>query len=164
MKVTLMHTYPIGEYKITDKASALLATMGLTLEALIEKHRTGRLWHSVSERVQNHQASLSGNLFVSYLASSTDPEPLERLRIVTLRNPDQTIISLASEIDVYDRVIITEGKYNAIHSDYRSVWTTERTDFPDWDSIRDQLMGKRTLMRNFALHVEGMTLAIIPDA
>ena len=87
-----------------------------------------------------------------------------RLRIVTLRNPDQTLISLVSEIDVCDLIILTEGNYNAIHSDYRSVWSTERTDYPDWDSIREQYMGKRTLMRNFVLHIEGMTLVIIPDA
>lgn len=159
-----MHTYPIGEYKITDKAAALLATMGLSIEELIKRHQTGRLWRSVEERVHNHLACKQGKLFVSYLAPPLVSEPMLRLRIVTLRNPDQTLISLVSEIDVCDLIILTEGNYNAIHSDYRSVWSTERTDYPDWDSIREQYMGRRTLMRNFALHIEGMTLVIIPDA
>ena len=42
---------------------------------------------------------------------------------------------------------LTLKEYNAIHTDYRGVWSTERTDWPDWDKVRNQYMGKRTLMR-----------------
>jgi hypothetical protein len=31
---------------------------------------------------------------------------------------------------------LTLKEYNAIHTDYRGVWSTERTDWPDWESVR----------------------------
>tara|TARA_E500000331_G_C16717247_1_gene480757 strand:+ start:227 stop:421 length:195 start_codon:yes stop_codon:yes gene_type:complete len=40
----------------------------------------------------------------------------------------------------------TKAEYMAIHPDNRGIWTTERTDMPNWDAIRVQYMGKRTLM------------------
>lgn len=51
-------------------------------------------------------------------------------------------------------IFLTENDYNAISPDYRSVWTTERTDLKDWDTLRDQMMGKRTMM------VQGCSLLI----
>ena len=68
-------------------------------------------------------------------------------------------------VDVMDasistELVMTKQAYESIHPDYRSVWTTERTDWAGWDMIRGQYMGKRTLMREGALWVEGMGLTI----
>lgn len=57
-------------------------------------------------------------------------------------------------------LVLTKQAYEAIHPDYRSVWTTERTDWAGWDLLRSQYMGKRTLMRHGCLYVEGMGLTI----
>lgn len=62
---------------------------------------------------------------------------------------------------------LTESEYRKIPADYRSVWTTERTDWDGWDIIRDRYMGKRTLMTNdkggTCLLVEGSGLNIVAD-
>ncbi len=55
---------------------------------------------------------------------------------------------------------LTLKEYNAIHTDYRGVWSTERTDWPDWDKVRNQYMGKRTLMRAGGLLIEGLHFTI----
>lgn len=60
---------------------------------------------------------------------------------------------------------ITLAEYNAIPADYRSVWTTERTDWPDWDKVREQYMGKRTRLaydanRGTCLEIEGLSFII----
>lgn len=57
-------------------------------------------------------------------------------------------------------IIITRKAYEAVHPDCRSVWTTERTDWAGWDLIRSQYMGKRTLMTNGCLYIEGIGLTI----
>jgi len=56
---------------------------------------------------------------------------------------------------------ITKAEWDAIHPDYKSVWTTERTDWPNWAEVREQYMGKRTLMRGGSLGVEGISLASV---
>lgn len=62
---------------------------------------------------------------------------------------------------------MTESEYLARPADYRGVWTTERTDWPDWEQVKDQYMGKRTLMicekGGVALVMEGAGLEIVPD-
>ena len=55
---------------------------------------------------------------------------------------------------------LTLKEYNAIHTDYRDVWSTERTDWPDWESEREQYMGKRTLMRAGGLLIEDLHFTI----
>lgn len=55
---------------------------------------------------------------------------------------------------------LTLKEYSAIHTDYRGVWSTERTDWPDWEKVRDQYMGKRTLMRAGGLLIEGLHFTI----
>lgn len=57
-------------------------------------------------------------------------------------------------------LVMTKAAYESIHRDYRSVWTTERTDWAGWYSIRGQYMGMRTLMVEGCLWVEGMGLTI----
>lgn len=59
---------------------------------------------------------------------------------------------------------ITKAEWDAIHPDYKSVWTTERTDWPNWAEVRDQYMGKRTLMRGGSLGVEGISFEIVEEA
>lgn len=61
-------------------------------------------------------------------------------------------------------LIMTKAAYEAIHPDYRSVWTSERTDWAGWDLIRSQYMGKRTLMFEGSLIVEGLGLTITEGA
>ncbi|MCS6428104.1 hypothetical protein [Burkholderia thailandensis] len=60
-------------------------------------------------------------------------------------------------------VTITRAEYDRVHADFRGVWTTERTDIPDWDSIRHQYLGKRTLVRGNALLIEGLSLTIVEE-
>lgn len=52
-------------------------------------------------------------------------------------------------------VTISRAEYERIHPDFRGVWTTERTDIPGWENIRHQYLGKRTLIRDNALLIEG---------
>lgn len=53
-----------------------------------------------------------------------------------------------------------------IQTRFSGSWTTERTDRPDWEKVKGQYLGKRTLMvcENGAacLVVEGMGLEITP--
>lgn len=61
---------------------------------------------------------------------------------------------------------ITLSEYNAIHSDHRSVWDTERDDLPDWPEKRHLYMGKRTMMSGdgtCSLLIEGLSFEIIDD-
>lgn len=57
---------------------------------------------------------------------------------------------------------ISELKWASIPPDYKDVWSTERTDWADWEKVRDQYMGKRTLAREGALWVEGISFEIVP--
>ena len=59
---------------------------------------------------------------------------------------------------------ITKAEWDAIHPDYKSVWTTERTDWPNWAEVRAQYMGKRTLMRGGSLDVECISFEIVDEA
>ena len=56
---------------------------------------------------------------------------------------------------------MTEAEYLSCPADYRGVWATERTDMKNWNLIRDQYMGKRTLMREGGLQVEGISFRIV---
>ena len=60
---------------------------------------------------------------------------------------------------------IKESEYNAIHADFRGVWTTERDDWPDWPDVRHKYLGKRTMMDGppVGLLIEGLHFEIIPD-
>ena len=60
-------------------------------------------------------------------------------------------------------VIMTLAEYLDVHEDYRDVWDTERSDWPDWDKVSHLYLGKRTLMREGALWVEGITFVIKED-
>lgn len=57
-------------------------------------------------------------------------------------------------------ILITETEYQRVHPDFRGIWTSERYDIPGWEAMRDKHMGKRTLLRNNALYIEGMGLTI----
>ena len=65
-------------------------------------------------------------------------------------------------------ISMTEAEYQAQPACHRGTWTTERTDWPNWEEVRDRYMGKRTLMVNdkgaACLVVEGMGLEIVPNA
>lgn len=56
---------------------------------------------------------------------------------------------------------IKKAEYEKIHPDFRGIWTTERDDLPDWQSIRHQYVGKRTLMSDGSLLIEGLHFQII---
>jgi hypothetical protein len=58
---------------------------------------------------------------------------------------------------------MTEAEWTATHPDYAQVWTTERTDLPNWAEIRHLHMGKRTLMHHGELLIEGSSLTITPN-
>lgn len=64
--------------------------------------------------------------------------------------------------------VITLSAYNALHPDKRSVWTSERTDQPNWEAERHLYMGKRTMLdydpkNGTVLLIEGLSLKIIDD-
>lgn len=59
---------------------------------------------------------------------------------------------------------ITLAEYNALHPDFRSVWTTERWDLPDWENERKKHMGKRTMLsydNGTVLLIEGIHFDIV---
>lgn len=61
---------------------------------------------------------------------------------------------------------ITLAEYNKIGKDFRSIWTTERDDLPDWPEKRHLYMGKRTMMSgdgSCTLLIEGLSFEIIDD-
>lgn len=58
---------------------------------------------------------------------------------------------------------MTQAQWDAIPACNKDVWTTERTDWKNWDEVRDQYMGKRTLMRGGCLEVEGISFSILPE-
>lgn len=58
---------------------------------------------------------------------------------------------------------LTRAEWDAIHPDFKGVWETERTDLRDWAEVRSQYMGKRTLLRYGALHIEGLSFQIVSD-
>lgn len=62
----------------------------------------------------------------------------------------------------YPMVVITEAEFESHHACNRDTWTTERTDWPDWEQVRHRYMGMRTLMRGYGLHVEGISMVIVP--
>lgn len=59
-------------------------------------------------------------------------------------------------------VTISRVEYERIHPDFRGVWTTERTDIPAGRASA-QYLGKRTLMRDNALLIEGLSLTIVEE-
>lgn len=62
---------------------------------------------------------------------------------------------------------MTLSEYLAVPENYRGVWTTERWDIPDWENLRKNHMGKRTLMvydKGTCLLVEGLSLEIVDDS
>ena len=61
---------------------------------------------------------------------------------------------------------ITEQEYNAIHTDFRGVWDTERDDLQNWPDVRQQYIGKRTMMSrdgSCSLLIEGMHFEIVAE-
>lgn len=61
---------------------------------------------------------------------------------------------------------ITLQEYLSPPADYRGIWTTERWDIPGWEKIREQHMGKRTMLvydNGTCLLVEGMGFEITDD-
>lgn len=73
----------------------------------------------------------------------------------TIRNEDKTMTHHQQ------LPTMTKGEYLAHPADYRSVWTTERTDLANWQDVRHQYMGKRTLMRGGCLEIEGISFLIV---
>lgn len=63
---------------------------------------------------------------------------------------------------LWTKLVLTESEYLKYPSSSRDVWTTERTDWPQWEQMRHRFMGQRTLMREGGLHVEGVTMVILP--
>ena len=62
---------------------------------------------------------------------------------------------------------VTLSEYNSIPDDYRGIWTVERWDLPNWAEIREQYMGKRTMMvydKGTCLLVEGLGFEIVDDS
>ena len=57
-------------------------------------------------------------------------------------------------------VIMSMAEYEANPECYRGVWDTERTDWPHWNRDRHLYMGKRSLLRNNALWIEGISFVI----
>ncbi|UUZ66340.1 hypothetical protein LP417_35610 (plasmid) [Polaromonas sp. P1-6] len=58
---------------------------------------------------------------------------------------------------------LTQEQYDKSHADFKGLWSIERTDWPDWDAIKERYMGKRTITHHGALLVEGVGLEITPN-
>jgi len=65
------------------------------------------------------------------------------------------------------KITITTSEYYKLHKDLRGIWTTKRTDLPNWNTERNKYMGKRTMLTNqngaTVLLVEGMGFEITED-
>ena len=90
--------------------------------------------------------------------------PDERREIVAVW---ETMPGNSCFVDALFRVMnlrqISRAEYDAIHSDFRGVWDTEREDWKDWPKVREQYMGKRTMMAgdgSCSLLVEGLGFII----
>ena len=63
--------------------------------------------------------------------------------------------------------LITQENWDKTPSDYKGVWTTERTDWPEWERVKDSFMGKKTLLtaspKGTALMVEGIHFQIVAN-
>ena len=72
-------------------------------------------------------------------------------------------------IKIGKQVFIPQSLYDSTHSDFKGVWTSERYDWPDWETIRDRYVGKRTwmppcwLFGSTCLLIEGQNFTILPD-
>ncbi len=63
---------------------------------------------------------------------------------------------------------ITESEYYAVPKELRGRWSAERTDWGDWDDVRRDYMGMRTLFVNEpdgseAMLIDGLTFRIVLD-
>lgn len=91
---------------------------------------------------------------------SEEPDGMCHVARCTNKGTALTDDEIRERIKLQNLPVITLADYNNVHPDYRSVWSTERTDMPDWPEIRERYMGKRTLMRNGALEIEGLSFLI----
>jgi len=93
------------------------------------------------------------------------PDPLNHQSGIVVARKDGCSVYFKKTEDDGDMTIMTEEAYLRIHPDFRSVWTTERPDWKDWDSIREQYIGKRTMMVSkgggSSLAIEGISFLII---
>lgn len=60
---------------------------------------------------------------------------------------------------------LSEAQYALLPPDARGIWTTERDDLPGWAEVRDQYMGKRTMLSSAPcrLLIEGLGFEVIED-
>jgi len=60
---------------------------------------------------------------------------------------------------------LSEAQYALLSPDVRGIWTTERDDLPGWPEIRDQYMGKRTMLSSAPcrLLIEGLGFEVVED-
>lgn len=56
----------------------------------------------------------------------------------------------------------TSIEWARIPADYKGVWKSERTDLADWSAIRGQYLGKRTVLMDGGLGVEGVHFQVVP--
>ncbi len=59
---------------------------------------------------------------------------------------------------------ITKAEFDAKHPDFKGVWTVEREDWPNWAEVREQYMGKRTMLgydNGTVLLIEGSGFEIV---
>ena len=71
-----------------------------------------------------------------------------------------TTINKQERFDAAGLLVMSKAQYEAIHRDYRGTWTTERDDTPNWAAVRDKYVGKRCMMREGGLWVEGIDFVI----
>lgn len=66
--------------------------------------------------------------------------------------------------------IFKESEYDNAEPGRAGIWDAERCDWPDWDAVKDQYMGQRTLRvgpdqgyGNRAFLIDGLNMRIVPD-
>jgi hypothetical protein len=61
--------------------------------------------------------------------------------------------------------LITQENWDKTPKDYKGIWTIEREDIPNWNKIRTNYVGKKTLLTATAngtgLMVEGIHFKIV---
>lgn len=150
----------IGQSEISNSAEFALKQAGISLDALLADYRAGKFWQN-SLIVHHAKARQLEGKPVSALRQLATGKTLRLVTVTDSYGKVRTLVGLSDERTVGNAVIFTEAEYLSYPADYKSTWSTERDDQPNWEAERHLFMGKRTVMMSCALNIEGLTLFII---
>lgn len=150
----------IGRREISHSAEFALTQAGISLDGLLADYSAGKFWQN-SLIVHHAKARQLEGKPVSCVKPLATGKILRLVTVTDSYGEIRTLVGLSDERTVGNAVIFTEAEYLSYPADYKSTWSTERDDQPNWEAERHLFMGKRTVMMSCALNIEGLTLFII---